>query len=70
MASISNIRRHPRVAIVDDERGIGNGVIVTLKKGWTFSRGEDNRVRGEDSVFTIYDAVKHEAYRHDGPFDD
>lgn len=41
--------RHPKVQHWDDERGIGNSLIVTLKKGWRFDeRGE--HVRGFDTV--------------------
>ena len=68
MTAIDRLKRHYKVEIVDDERGIGNGVIVTLKKGWTFSVSEDNRVRGADTVREALKDVKL-ASRHDGPFD-
>jgi hypothetical protein len=69
MASIMQLRRMPKVEEVSDERGIGNGVIVTLKKGWTFDPSFDNRVLGEDTVLELTVRVK-QAPRFDGPYDD
>lgn len=68
MRTIAKLRTNPRVEIVDDERNLGNGVIVTLRRGWTFSFGEDNRVRGEDTLHEIWIAVR-DATEHKGPFD-
>jgi hypothetical protein len=62
------LKSHTKVAIVDDERAQGNGIIVTLKRGFTFSPGEDNRVRGEDTVAAILKAVRY-AHVYVGPFD-
>jgi hypothetical protein len=67
--SLEKLRKHPRVEIVDDERGIGNGVIVTLKQGWTFDTAFDNRVRGEDTIREMLDSVKR-ATEFAGPYDD
>jgi hypothetical protein len=67
--SLEKLRKHPRVEIVDDERGIGNGVIVTLKKGWTFDPAFDNRVRGEDTIREMLESVRM-ASPFNGPFDD
>lgn len=67
--SLAQLRKHPRVEIVDDERQIGNGVIVTLKKGWTFDPAFDNRVRGEDTIKEMLDSVRRAA-PFEGPFDD
>ncbi len=50
LSTLDRLRRNPRVELVDDERDIGNGVLVTLRRGWTFTPGEDNRVRGEDTL--------------------
>jgi hypothetical protein len=44
----TNINR-PWVAHVDDERDIGNSVIVTLAPGWFF-KGTDEGVRGYDTM--------------------
>jgi len=43
------LHAHKRVEIVDDERDIGNGIIITLKAGWTFDPLMDNRVQGADT---------------------
>lgn len=41
--------KHKKVMFWDDERSIGNSLIVTLNKGWRFEeRGE--HVRGFDTV--------------------
>lgn len=50
MTSLAAIRKNPRVKFVDDERSCGNGIIVTLRRGWSFDALEDNRVAGEDTV--------------------
>lgn len=40
--------KHSRIETVDDERSIGNSLIVTLKRGWRFEdMGE--HVRGFDT---------------------
>ena len=56
--NMDKLRRHSRVELVDDERGSGNGVIVTLKAGWTFDLLHDNRVSGEDTPALALAAVK------------
>lgn len=68
MASMRQLAAHPRVEKVDDERSIGNGVIVTLKAGWSFDRFTDNRVSGEDTITEMLSAVRH-AHRYNGPLD-
>lgn len=67
MASVAQIQRLPRVDHIDDERGVGNGIIVTLKQGWTFSKGEDNRVRRFDGVHEADLEVK-AAQKFEGPY--
>ena len=62
------LRNHTRVELVDDEREIGNGVIVTLKRGWSFDPGQDNRVRGEDSFSRALAEVRG-AHEFAGPYD-
>lgn len=69
MASIERLKNHPKVEHVADERGLGNGVIVTLKQGWSFEPACDNRVRGEETLPEICTAVKHETYQFAGPYD-
>lgn len=50
---------HPKVLHWDDEREIGNSLIVTLRPGWAFWPSEDERsaehVKGFD---TVADAAK------------
>jgi len=65
--AIDRLRACPRVEIVDDERAIGNGVIVTLKQGWTFDWTCDNRVAGEDTVSAAIKLVR-SAQPFSGPF--
>jgi hypothetical protein len=38
------------VAHIDDERNIGNSIIVTLERGWFFADEPDCGVRGFDTV--------------------
>ncbi|MBZ9847204.1 hypothetical protein LB565_04275 [Mesorhizobium sp. CA14] len=66
--TLSRIRRDHRVELVDDERHMGNGVIVTLRQGWTFEAGTDNRVRGEDTVTAAFRMLTY-ARPFDGPYD-
>ena len=49
-STLQKLKRDRRVEIVDDERSSGNGVIITLRQGWTFDASADNRVAGEDTV--------------------
>lgn len=43
----------PWVAYVDDERELGNSIIVTLAEGWFFSDEPDCGVRGFDTVSEV-----------------
>ncbi len=62
--SMARLRSHKRVEIVDDEREIGNGVIVTLKAGWSFDPLDpENRVCGEDTITEILYRISR-AYKH------
>lgn len=67
MSTMALLRSHERVEIVDDERSMGNSIIVTLRQGWTFSPGEDNRVSGEDTVRDALAMVK-AAHAFAGPY--
>ena len=44
------IAQRPWIAHIDDERDIGNSIIVTLKSGWKFKDGEQEGVRGYDTM--------------------
>jgi hypothetical protein len=52
---------------VDDERAIGNGVIITLRQGWSFDPMQDNRVAGEDTPREAL-ALVQSALEFTGPF--
>lgn len=69
MASVAMIRRMKKVLLVDDERDIGNGLIVTLRKGWSFDPFSDNRVAGEDTAADLKRLVDSARPFH-GPYDD
>jgi len=66
---MDQLRGHARVDIVDDERASGNGVIVTLRKGWSFDPFCDNRVSGEETPSAALSAVRR-SYSFSGPFED
>jgi len=59
---------HPRVEFIDDERDIGNSLIITLRQGWSFEPGIDNRVSG---AFTVAEALRmvRDAYAFAGPYE-
>lgn len=50
MGTLQRIRNDRRVETVDDEREIGNGVIVTLRPGWAYDPSTACHVFGEDTV--------------------
>jgi hypothetical protein len=41
---------HDRIMFWDDERDIGNSLILTLNDGWRFTQGEALHVCGADTV--------------------
>jgi len=45
----AKLRAHPNVEHVDDERGLDNGIIVTLQPGLGFQLDKDCGVRAFDS---------------------
>lgn len=49
-ATLELIRQLPHVAHVDDERNIGNSIIVTLKDGWYYKADPQCGVSGFDTV--------------------
>lgn len=57
-----------RIERADDERAIGNGIIVTLRQGWTWDAFQDNRVRGFDTAAEAAKAVQSEAAPFAGPY--
>lgn len=69
MKTLATLAAHPRVDMVDDERQAGNGIIVTLRQGWSFDPLADNRVRGADSASQALAMVRREALRFAGPYE-
>lgn len=69
MPSLKQLRKHPKVEIIDDERAIGNGLIVTLKKGYSFCEATDNRVLGEDTIKELHEQITLFAKPYAGPYD-
>jgi hypothetical protein len=64
------------VAHIDDERDIGNGIIVTLEKGWEFNADKGCGVRGFDTVAEVKAGTNrssvtqeciHLPFRHNAP---
>ena len=65
------------VAYIDDERGMGNSIIVTLEAGWFFADEPDCGVRGFDTVAEAKAGTSRSSvvqkfikikFRHDAPF--
>lgn len=50
MKTLDRIKARPHVAFVDDERSMGNSLIVTLADGYCFSAEPGCGVRGYDTV--------------------
>lgn len=48
--TLEAIRKLPHVAHVDDERGLGNSIIITLHDAWCFTEEPGCGVRGFDTV--------------------
>lgn len=65
----SLLRNHRRVEFVDDERSGGNGIIVTLKRGFSFDPAQDNRVAGADTFTEALELVRG-ALPFAGPYTD
>ena len=57
--TLDQLRKNRKVMFVDDEREIGNYIIVTLNNGWRFTDGEYSaeHVRGFDTVKEARDGV-------------
>lgn len=48
--TLDALRKQVFIAHVDDERSLGNSIIVTLAKGWQFRDEPGCGVRGFDTV--------------------
>lgn len=51
------LHKDPRIDIIDDERSIGNSLIINLKDGWRF-RAPDEHVFGEDTAVEALASMK------------
>lgn len=56
--TLEAIKRLPFVEAVDDERGIGNSIIVTLQQPWCFKADRGCGVRGFDNVAEVRAGVR------------
>jgi hypothetical protein len=50
MRTLDKLKARPHVAHVDDERGIGNSLLITLAAGYCFTAEPGCGVRGYDTV--------------------
>lgn len=48
--TLKKIRTRPHVAFVDDERELGNSIVVTLEAGYCFAADPGCGVRGFDTI--------------------
>lgn len=62
-----SIAARPWVKHVDDERSIGNGVIVTLQEGWEFVLDPGCGVRGFDTLREARDGTMQADVRKKAP---
>lgn len=58
MKTADTLRKHPRVMSVDDERELGNGVIVMLRDGYEYVADPGCGTRGFDSFSEALREVK------------
>jgi hypothetical protein len=56
--TMQQLRTHPRVEHVDDHRKSGDGIIVTMRAGWSMDPLQDNRVFGEDTPSAALKTVR------------
>lgn len=50
MKTLEQMRDLEHVMFVDDERELGNSIIITLAKGWFFADEPDCGVQGFDTI--------------------
>lgn len=53
------------VEYVDDERNIGNGIIITLKEGWCFRLDPGCGVRGFDTWREVVEGCTRKSVVHE-----
>lgn len=58
MKLLDQILARPFIEHVDDERNIGNGIIVTLKEGYSFVADPGCGVRGFDTMTEAFNGTR------------
>jgi hypothetical protein len=58
MKTLETLAKNRKVEYIDDERNIGNGIIITLKYGFRWEEFDNATVRGFDTVTEARDAVR------------
>ena len=59
MSSLAKLKLDRRVEFVDDERDIGNGIIVSMYEGWTLDPFDRYAtVFGEDTVKECWETLR------------
>lgn len=66
MKTLDKIRRDPRVEFVDVD---DDGIIITVKQGWSFDPLDDNRVTGGDTATEALAALR-SVRPYAGPYTD
>ena len=65
--SLSSVSKSEKVQRVIDRRSTGDGILITLKKGWSFTVGDDARVDGAESWEEAWEVLQ-TAKRFLGPY--
>ena len=52
------LKQRQWIAYIDDERELGNSIIVTLKEGWYFVDDPNCGVKGFDSIKEVMEETK------------
>ena len=52
------LKQRQWIAYIDDERELGNSIIVTLKEGWYFVDDPNCGVKGFDSIKEVREETK------------
>jgi len=54
-----------RVGFCDDERDLGNGIIITLESGWNFDGEHGLHVFGEDTIKELMASLSGRTFKCD-----
>jgi hypothetical protein len=55
---MNTLRKRNWIEHIDDERNLGNGIIISLRKGWVFESDPSCGVRGFDTVKEAIEETK------------